>query len=466
MATEGTRGPAAALDRRPPQAIEAEAAVLGAMLLEQEAIPRALEFLNEEAFYAASHRRVFRAITTLFEKGTQADIVTVTDELRRNKDLDAVGGPAFLTNLVENVLTTTHVEEHCKLVLEKAVQRKLINAASRIIEEGFDSAASADQLLDRAEQLIFGIKEQRLRRGFSLLKDLLKITVKQVEELHSKGGRLITGMETGFYQLDERTSGFQPGDLVIIAGRPSMGKTALALNIAVNAALRTNMAVGMFSLEMSRDVLVQRILCTEARVNLRDLRRGKISRQDWTRLTTALGPLSQAPLYVDDSAALPVLEIRAKARRLKSETNLGMVVVDYLQLIEGSREARNMASRQQEITEISRALKAMAKELGLPVVALSQLSRSPERRDPKHPRPQLADLRESGAIEQDADLVLMLYRDEFYNPETTDKHGIAEVNITKQRNGPVGQFVLAFVGEFMRLEILTRTQEPEPEEEI
>lgn len=466
MATEARGIPTAALDRKPPQAIEAEAAVLGAMLLEQEAIPRALEFLNEEAFYVASHRKVFRAITALFEKGTQADIVTVTEELRRNKDLDAVGGQAFLTNLVENVLTTAHVEEHCRLVLEKAVQRRLITAAARIVEEGFDSASSADQLLDHAEQLIFGIKEQRLRRGFSLLKDLLKVTVKQVEELHAKGGRLITGMETGFYLLDERTSGFQPGDFIIIAGRPSMGKSALALNIAVNAALRTNLAVGVFSLEMSQEVLVQRILCTEARVNLRDLRRGKISRQDWTKLTTALGPLSQAPLYVDDSPGLPVLEIRAKARRLKSEANLGMVIVDYLQLIEGSREARSMASRQQEITEISRALKGMAKELGIPVVALSQLSRSPERRDPKHPRPQLADLRESGAIEQDADLVLMIYRDEFYNPETTDKHGIAEVNITKQRNGPVGTFELAFVGEYMRFENLIHTEEPVTEEEM
>jgi replicative DNA helicase len=453
------------LDRKPPQATEAEAMVLGAMLLDPDSLPKVFELLVEDAFYVANNRKVFRAVTHLFEKGVQADIVTVTDELRRNKDFDAVGGSAFLTGLVENVLTTANVEQHCKLVLEKALQRKLINAAAQVVQDGFESGLPADQLLDKAEQLIFGIKEQRLRRGFVHIKDLLKGTVKQIEELHVKGGRLITGVETGFYELDERTSGFQAGDLIIVAGRPSMGKTALALNIGLNGALRSGMSVGMFSLEMSRDVLVQRMLCSEARINLRDLRRGKISRQDWTKLTTALGPLSSAPFYIDDSAALQVLEIRAKARRLKSETNLGLIIIDYLQLVEGSADAKRMASRQQEITEISRALKAMAKELMVPVVALSQLSRAPERRDPKNPRPQLADLRESGAIEQDADLVLLLYRDEFYHPDTSEERGMAEVYIAKQRNGPVGKFHLAFQGEFMRFDNLTVTEEPVPEAE-
>lgn len=454
----------AELDRRPPQANEAEASVLGAMLLDPESIPKVLELLDEEAFYVAGHRKVFKAITALFEHSTPSDIVTVSEELRRNGDLDAVGGPAFITALVENVLSTANVEEHCKLVLEKATQRKLINIAAQLVQEGFESSMPADQMIDRAEQLIFGIKEKRLRRGFVLLKDMLKSTVKQIEELHGRGGRLITGAETGFYELDERTSGLQAGDLVIIAGRPSMGKTALALNIGLNAALRTGMAVGMFSLEMSREVLVQRMICTEARIRLHDLRRGRINRQDWTKLTTALGPLSQAPFYVDDSPGLQVLEIRAKGRRLKAETNLGMILIDYLQLIEGSRESKAMASRQQEITEISRALKAMAKELNVPVVALSQLSRAPEKRDPKHPRPQLADLRESGAIEQDADLVLMLYRDEFYNPETTEEKGQAEINIAKQRNGPIGRFHVSFQPDFMRFDNLTTAAEPEAEE--
>jgi replicative DNA helicase len=455
----------AELDRKPPQALEAEVSVLGAMLLDPEAVPKVLELLTEDSFYVAAHRKVFKAVSALFEKNVASDIVTVTEELRKSKDLEAVGGPAFLTTLVENVLSTAHVEEHCRLVLEKALQRRLITVASQLLQEGFDSTMSADEMVDRAEQMIFGVKEQRLRRGFVLLKDLLKSTVKQVEELHSRGGRLITGVETGFYELDERTSGFQPGDLIIIAGRPSMGKTALALNIGLNAALRTGRAVGMFSLEMSREVLVQRMICSEARINLRDLRRGKVSRQDWTKLTTALGPLSTAPFHIDDSPGLQVLEIRAKARRLMSETNLGMILIDYLQLVEGSAESKRMASRQQEITEISRALKAMAKELNVPVVVLSQLSRAPERRDPKQPKPQLADLRESGAIEQDADVVLMLYRDEFYHPETSEEKGMAEVNIAKQRNGPVGRFHLSFQGEHMRFDNLVMAEEPALEEE-
>lgn len=438
--------------------------VLGAMLLDPESIPRVLELLTEDAFYMANHRKIFRAVASLFERGVPADIVTVTEELRRTKDFEAIGA-AFLTGLVENVLTTANVEDHSRLVLEKALQRRLIAAAAQVVQEGFDSAMPADQLLDRAEQLIFGIKEQRLRRGFVILKDLLKTTVKQIEELHLRGGRLITGVETGFHELDERTSGFQPGDLIIIAGRPSMGKTALALNIGVNVTKKSDfkLAVGMFSLEMSREVLVQRLMCSEAKVGLRKLRTGRLSKEDWPKLTAALGNLHQSQFYVDDTPALPVLEIRAKARRLKSEANVGLFIIDYLQLIEGSREARSQGSRQQEITEISRGLKAMAKELNVAVVALSQLSRAPERRDPKHPRPQLADLRESGAIEQDADLVMMLYRDEFYNPDTTEERGTAEVSITKQRNGPVGKFHLAFMGEYMRFEHLILAEEPTPE---
>uniref|UniRef100_A0A7C6A9A6 Replicative DNA helicase n=1 Tax=candidate division WOR-3 bacterium TaxID=2052148 RepID=A0A7C6A9A6_UNCW3 len=447
-----------ATERKPPQALDAEAAVLGAMLLDPDTVPKALQYIDESCFYLQSHRKVFKAIVTLFEKNIPADIVTVEQELSRMKELENVGGKEFLVSLLETVLTTAHIEEHAKLVLEKAVQRRLIQAASQIVQESFDEAKSADLLLDRAEQLIFDIKERSVRKGFMPLKELLHSTVKTIEDLHEKR-RLITGLETGFTQLDERTCGFQPGDLIIIAGRPSMGKTALALNIGVNVALRNNVPIAIFSLEMSREMLAQRIICAEARISMRDLRRGRLSRRDWTKLTTALGPISQARIYIDDSAALPVLEIRAKARRLKSEEKeLGMVIIDYLQLIEGARDEKMLKSRQQEISDISRALKAMAKELNVPVVALSQLSRLPERRDPKHPRPQLADLRESGAIEQEADLVMLLYRDEFYNRDSPDK-GIAEVNIAKQRNGPVGTFRLAFLAECMRFENLAPIEE-------
>lgn len=449
-----------AVERKPPQALDAEAAVLGAMLLDPDTVPKALQYIDENCFYLQSHRNVFKAIVALFQKNKPADIVTVEQELSRMKELESVGGKEFLVSLLEGVLTTAHIEEHAKLVLEKAVQRRLIQAASQIVQESYDDTKSADTLLDRAEQLIFEIKERNIRKGFLPLKELLHSTVKTIEELHEKR-RLITGIETGYTELDERTCGFQPGDLIIIAGRPSMGKTALALNIGLNAALRNNIPIAIFSLEMSREMLAQRIICAEAHISMRDLRRGRLSRRDWTRLTTALGPISQARIYIDDSAALPILEIRAKARRLKSEEkDLGMIIIDYLQLIEGAREERMPKSRQQEISDISRALKAMAKELNVPIVALSQLSRLPERRDPKHPRPQLADLRESGAIEQEADLVMLLYRDEFYNRDTPDK-GIAEINIAKQRNGPVGTFRLAFLADCMRFENLARVEEEE-----
>ncbi|MDH5185878.1 MAG: replicative DNA helicase [candidate division WOR-3 bacterium] len=450
------------VERKPPQALDAEAAVLGAMLLDPEGIPKALQYINEECFYLQSNRKVFKAVVSLFEKNKPADFVTVADELNRMKELENVGGKEFLSSLLESVLTAAHIEEHAKLVLEKSVQRRLIQSASQIVQESFDDSKSADALLDRAEQLIFDIKEKNIRKGFLPLKELLRTTVKTIEDLHEKR-RLITGVETGYYELDERTCGFQPSDFIIIAGRPSMGKTSLALNIGVNAALRNNVPIAVFSLEMSKDMLAQRIICAEAHISLRDLRRGRLTRRDWTKLTTALGPISQARIFIDDSAALPVLEIRAKARRLKSEEpDLGMVIIDYLQLIEGARDERLAKSRQQEISDISRALKAMSKELNLPVVALSQLSRMPERREPKKPKPQLSDLRESGAIEQEADLVMLLYRDEFYNRETPDK-GIAEVNIAKQRNGPVGSFKLAFLADCMRFENLARIEEPEAE---
>lgn len=443
-------------ERVAPQTLEAEASVLGAMLLDFDAIPKVLEYLDESCFYSVAHKKVFKAITQLFEKNVPADVITVTEELKRAKDFETVGGTNFLAGLVENVLSTANVEEHARLVLEKATQRKLIQTASQIIEESYTSESPADELLDRAEQLIFKIKEEKLRPGFAYLKDLLKPTVKEIEELHQRERtKLITGIETGFYILDERTSGLQPGEFIIIAGRPSMGKTSLALNIAVNAALKDNIPVAFFSLEMSKELLVQRLISSEAKISLRNLRRGKLESKDWARLTTALGPLYQIELYIDDSPAMPVLELRAKARRLKAEIPLGLLIIDYIQLLRPPKTVRTQISKQEEISEISRSLKALAKELHLPVVALSQLSRLPERRDPKKPKPQLADLRDSGSLEQDADLVLLLYRDEFYHPDKTEKEGTAEVNIAKQRNGPIGRFELAFLKEYMRFESLT-----------
>lgn len=445
----------------PPKAEEAEASILGAMLLDSNAVPRVLEYLDESCFYSIAHKKVFRAITTLFEKNVAADVITVAEELKRTKDFESIGGTDFLAGLVENVFSTTNIEEYAKLVLEKATQRKLIQAASKIMEESYKSESPADELLDRAEQLIFGIKEKKLRPGFSFLRDLLKPTVKEIEELHQKKKeKLITGIETGFYILDERTSGFQPGEFIIVAGRPSMGKTSLALNIAVNAALRNNIPVAFFSLEMSKELLVQRLISSEAKISLRDLRRGKLTQRDWVRLTTALGPLYQIQLYIDDSPAMPILELRAKARRLKAEIPLGLIIIDYIQLLRPPTTVRRQITKQEEMSEISRSLKALAKELHLPVVALSQLSRLPERRNPKHPRPQLADLRDSGSLEQDADLVLLIYRDEFYN-EKSEAEGKAEINIAKQRNGPIGKFELAFLKEYMRFESLTLREEEE-----
>ena len=444
----------------PPKAEEAEASILGAMLLDPNAIPKVLEYLDESCFYSTAHKKVFRAIITLFEKNVAADVITVAEELKKTKDFESIGGTDFLAGLVENVFSTANVEEYAKLVLEKATQRRLIQAASKIMEESYKSESPADELLDRAEQLIFEIKEEKLRPGFSSLRDLLKPTVKEIEELHQrKREKLITGIETGFYILDERTSGLQPGEFIIIAGRPSMGKTSLALNIAVNAALRENIPVAFFSLEMSKELLVQRLISSEAKISLRDLRRGKLTQRDWVRLTTALGPLYQIQLYIDDSPAMPVLELRAKARRLKAEVPLGLIIIDYIQLLRPPTTTRRQMSKQEEMSEISRALKALAKELHLPIVALSQLSRLPERRDPKHPRPQLADLRDSGSLEQDADLVLLIYRDEFYHPDTSEAEGKAEINIAKQRNGPIGKFELAFLKEYMRFENLTLREE-------
>lgn len=448
------------VEREAPHSIELEKALLGAMLLDQDVIPRVLEYVDKTCFYSESHQIIFNIIVSLFERNSAVDVNTVTEELKRQNLLEEIGGREELVNLANLVLTTAAVEEWAKLILEKAIKRKLMQAATQIVKETSEDKLPVDELLDRAESMIFSIKETKIKKGFISIKDILKDTLKKIEEAAQKK-KLLTGLETGFYKLDEMTSGIQNGDLIIIAGRPSMGKTAFALNLAINVATRNQVPVAFFSLEMSKELLIQRLICSEARIGLRALRSGNLPRDAWQRISSICGLFYEVEFFIDDSPRLSVLDIRAKARRLKSEVPLGLVVIDYLQLIEGVRESRS-ATRQEVISEISRSLKAMAKELNIPIICLSQLSRSPERRDPKKPIPQLADLRESGAIEQDADLVILLYRDEFYNENSLEK-GVARIIIAKQRNGPTGQFKLAFVNDYMRFDNLTFEEEIEPE---
>jgi replicative DNA helicase len=437
-------------DRTPPQVIEVEQAVLGAMLLDQEAVVCALEFLDESYFYLNQHRKIFQAIANLFEKNVAVDVLTTGEELARLKELENIGGREYLSTLVQLVETTANIEEHCKLILEKAVQRKLIQTATQIVSESYSSSQTADELLDRAEHLIFDIKERKLRRGLVPIKDVFKPLVKKIEDRFQNRERLVTGFETGFLRLDELTSGFQPGDLIVIAGRPAMGKTALALNIATHVARRHEKPVAIFSLEMTTETLLERVICAEAGIPFQTIRKGQLSKPQWNKLTNVADYLEHAPIFIDDSASARVLEIKAKARRLKAESDLAMVMVDYIQLCEPTQTS-SQKNRQQEISDISRALKALAKELNVPVVALSQLSRLPEHRVDK--KPQLADLRESGAIEQDADMVLLLWRADAY-PELRkpENEGAAELNIAKQRNGPTDVIMLTFRKEIMKFE--------------
>ncbi|MEO0102632.1 MAG: replicative DNA helicase [candidate division WOR-3 bacterium] len=449
-------------EKKIPYDIDAEAAVLGAILLDPQILPRVLEYLDESCFYLDLHRAIFRTIVNLFEKNTIPDYITVSDELEKEKVLEEGKGKETLLPLVDSVATTANVEEWAKLILEKALLRKLIQTANQIVQESMEEVDSVDNLLDRSEQLIFAIREEKIKKTFIPLKDLLMNTMREVEELTKKEKkRFITGLETGFYKLDELTSGLQLGDFIIIAGRPSMGKTAFGLNIATQVAQRNNCTCAIFSLEMSKELLAQRVLCSETRISLKNLRLGRISREEMNRMVRTIGPLYQSQIFIDDTPSLSVLDIRAKARRLKAETNLSLIVIDYLQLLEGVRDTKiPFRSRQELVAEMSKSLKALAKELNVAVVCISQLSRSPEKRDP--PIPQLSDLRESGAIEQDADLVIFLYREEMYKRDSKNK-GKAEVFIAKQRNGPTGHFYLAFLGECMRFENLTLTEEEEEE---
>jgi replicative DNA helicase len=441
-------------DRTAPRAPEAEQAVIAAMLMDTDAILRAGEHVDDTMFYDERHRRIFRAMIAISQRSEVVDPVTLGNELNRRGELDASGGKEYIGELIDAVPTAANVEYHAKIVKEKALLRRLIETSTMIITEAFQGRATAEELLDDAEQKIFQVSQQRGLQGFTRVKELMWPTMERIEALQ-RGGKTITGVASGFTDLDELTSGFQPADLVIVAARPSMGKTALVLNIAQYAAIEKNVPVAVFSLEMSKESLVQRMLTAEGRVDAQKMRKGLLRDEDYSRLARAAGILSGAPIWIDDSAGITLLEIRSKARRLKADQDIGMVVIDYLQLIQGPTSSE---SRQQEISQISRSLKALAKELAVPVIALSQLSRAPEQRAGDH-RPQLSDLRESGAIEQDADLVMFIYRQEIYDGPT-DKdgnslEGRAEVIIGKQRNGPVGLVNLFFHKAYTRFENYT-----------
>ncbi|MBM3320419.1 MAG: replicative DNA helicase [Candidatus Eisenbacteria bacterium] len=436
-------------DRVPPQAVEAERAVLGAVLLDGEAMNKVLDILTESSFYREAHRKIYAAMVSLYERSEAIDVITVVDEMSRLGTLESAGGRLYLSSLLDEVATSANVSYHAGLVLEKALLRRMIHAGTEIVQRAYEGVEDVKALLDRAEQSIFDISESQVTSGFLPIRAVVKPVYDEAKAM-AEGGRSHLGVQSGFPDLDALLSGFQKGDLIIVASRPSMGKTSFCLNIAQNVALDSKLPVAIFSLEMSRENLVQRLLCSEARVDSHALRTGYVPQRDWPNLTTAASLLSTAPIFIDDSASLTVLEMRSRARRLHKEASLALLIVDYLQLIRASEAAEN---RQQEISLISRSLKALAKELNLPVVALSQLSRAVETRTGAH-RPVLSDLRESGAIEQDADVVLFLYRPEVYE-KIPENEGKAEVIIGKQRNGPLGTVDLTFLKSFTRFESLS-----------
>jgi replicative DNA helicase len=432
-------------ERALPHNPEAERTVLGAVLVDNAAFNSAAEVLTRDDFHREAHRRIFDAMAALAEKSQPIDLVTLQDELKRRESLEAAGGASYLAALMDGMPRVSNVEQWSRIIKEKAVLRALIHAGNRIAQSAFEAEDDAAVILDRAEKAIFDIAEHRVRQGFVGMREIVKESFRTIDQL-SQSKELVTGLPTGFVDLDQMTSGLQRGDLVIVAARPAMGKTSFCLNIAQHASLRAGETVGIFSLEMAKEQLVLRMLCADARVDAHRLRTGNLGEKDWARLAKAYSDLSVAKIFIDDSATLTPLEMRAKCRRLKAEHGLGMVVIDYLQLVTGAGRVEN---RQQEIASISRSVKGLAKELNVPVVALSQLSRAPEARTEK--RPQLSDLRESGALEQDADVVMFIYREEEYKP-TDENRGIAEIIIGKQRNGPTGSLKLAFLKEYTRFE--------------
>ena len=432
------------LAKIPPHDIDAEQAVLGSMLTDKDAVNAAIETLKEDAFYREDNKAIYQAIINLYSKSEPIDIITLKDELESMDKFEQVGGYEYLASLPDKVPTTANVQKYIKIVEEKAILRKLIKTANEIIELGYDPAEDVEDIMDNAEKKIFDIMQSKNQKGYTPIKDVLVESFTKLEELYNRKQH-ITGVPTGFVELDYKTAGLHGSELILVAARPAMGKTAFALNIATNAALRGNAPVAIFSLEMSKDQLVNRILCSEAMVDSNKVRTGKLEEDDWVKLAGAIGPLSESEIYIDDTPGISVMEIRTKCRKLKMEKNIGLVVIDYLQLVQGSN--KRQASREQEISEISRSLKILAKEINVPVIALSQLSRAVEQR-PDH-RPMLSDLRESGAIEQDADIVMFLYRDYYYNKES-EKKDIAEVIIAKQRGGQTGTVELLWMGNYTK----------------
>ncbi|GAB4273608.1 MAG: replicative DNA helicase [Deferrisomatales bacterium] len=433
--------------RVPPHSLEAESGVLGAILLNNDALPYVTEVLDRDDFYRSGHRILYDAILDLAERGAPIDLLTVTEALRQKNLLEKAGGAAYVAALTASVPSVANAQHYAQIVRERAVLRKLIWVSTEIASEGYDAHTEVEEYLDKAEKAIFEVTARKVRPSFVRVKDILRDAFTKIEELYERKD-LVTGVPTGYHDLDQLTAGLQPSDLIIIAGRPGMGKTSFVLNIAQYGAIEAGVPVGFFSLEMSKEQLVMRMLCAEAKVDSHRLRRGMLRDSDWPKLTRAAGALAEAPIYIDDTAGISTLELRAKSRRLKSEAGLGLIIVDYLQLM---RARGSYDVREQEISEISRSLKGLAKELDVPVIALSQLNRGVESRSDK--RPMISDLRESGAIEQDADVIMFIYRDEVYHKDTEEK-GIAEIIVGKQRNGPTDTVKLAFLSEFTSFENL------------
>ena len=432
------------LGKVPPHDIDAEQAVIGSMLTDKDAVVDAIETLKPDDFYRQDNKTIYEAILNLYNRAEPIDIITVKSELTSLGKLDAVGGLEYIAILPDKVPTTANVEKYIKIVEEKSILRRLIKASNELIDLGYAETEEVDSIIDQAEKKVFEISQGKNQKGYTPIKDILVESFAELEKLYNQK-EPITGIPTGFADLDYKTAGLHNSDLVLVAARPAMGKSAFALNIATNAAVQAKVPTVIFNLEMSKSQLVSRILCSEAMVDSNKVRTGKIEEDDWIKLATALGPLSEAPIYIDDTPGITVTEIRAKCRKLKMEKNIGLIVIDYLQLIQGS--GKRNSSREQEISEISRSLKILAKELDVPVIALSQLSRAAEQRADH--RPMLSDLRESGAIEQDADIVMFLYRDDYYNPDS-EKKNIAEVIMAKHRAGSTGTVELLWLGSYTK----------------
>lgn len=440
------------LGKVPPHSLEAEQSVLGAMIVDKEAINTAVEILQPRDFYREANQKIYETVLELYDKNEPVDLITLSEEMKRKDTLNSVGGIGYLTNLSGGVATTANVEYYCKIVEKKSTLRQLIKSCDEIVSKSYEDSEDVNTIIEKAEKNIFDITQGRNRDGFFPIKEVLLDSFTKIEEMSMKGDGL-TGLSTGFIDIDEKLSGLQNSDLVLLAARPSMGKTALGLNIALNSALETDANVAVFSLEMSKEQLVQRMLSSTSHVDLQKIISGKLDENEWVKIIESMGPLSESSLYIDDTAGISLMEMKAKCRKLKVEKGIDLIVIDYLQLMQSDTPHE---SRQQEISSISRGLKALAKEMNCPVLALSQLSRAPELRSDH--RPILSDLRESGAIEQDADVVMFLYRDEYYN-EDTDKKNIGEVIIAKHRNGPTGNLELLWMGQFTKFLNLEKYRE-------